>query len=91
MPPYEHDVDRAIAGLSQIIEGAANSNHNAKVAAVRAFSADRLYAALKLIRPEIVHSIAAGDGRFTLSQVDAIDAALAAASGLHIPIQMAAE
>lgn len=90
MFPHESDVNRAIAGLSQIIEGAENSNHNAEIAAVRAFNAQSLYMALRLVRPEIANSIRAGDGRFTMSQIDMIDAALKAASGIP-QSQMAAE
>lgn len=79
--PSDSQVLDAIDGMKAIIEGAANSNHVAELALMKAANADRLYAALRLVRPEIVHSIASGDGRFTQSQVHAIDAALAAASG----------
>lgn len=89
--PAECEVDRAIAGLSLIVEGAANANHNAEIAAVRAFHADRLYAALKLIRPEMMHSVRCGDGRFTRDQCRAVDDAIAAASGVPQGLREAAE
>ena len=39
--------------------------------------------ALRLILPDLRHSISSGDGRFTPSQLEAIEAAIGESSGLR--------
>lgn len=59
-------------------------------AVVRAAAAYSLESALRLILPDLRHSISSGDGRFTQSQLQAIEAALGEASGLQSALAVAA-
>ncbi len=81
MGPSDYDVDRACDKLRHMIVGAENSNHASEHAVIRAAAAPSLEAALRLILPDLRYSISAGDGRFTRSQLHAIEDALAEANG----------
>ena len=90
MGPSETQVDLAINKLTNMIIGAENSNHASECAVVRAAAAYSLESALRLILPDLRHSIASGDGRFTHSQLEAVEAALGEAMGTASAVKEAA-
>lgn len=75
------DVDSAIASLKTIIRAAESRDPAAMAAVLTAAAANDLKGAVRLVLPEIRHSISAGDGRFTGDQVDALERALESARG----------
>lgn len=79
--PTDAQIDRACDKLERMIIGARNSNHASEYAVLRASAASSLESALRLILPDLKHSISAGDGRFTRSQLHAVEDALAEATG----------
>lgn len=74
-------VDSAIASLKDIIRAAESRDPAAIAAVLTAAAANDLKGAVRLVLPEIRHSIHAGDGRFTGDQVDALERALETARG----------
>lgn len=74
-------IDDAIAHLRAIIAAAENRNPSAAAAVVEAAAAGSLKRAVRLVLPEIRHSISAGDGRFTDNQVYMLESALAESRG----------
>ncbi len=75
-------IDTAIAHLRQVIAAAESRDPAAMAAVLEAAAAADLKAAVHIVLPEIRHSISAGDGRFTQSQVRALEGALSAARGV---------
>lgn len=87
--PTDAQIDRACDRLERMIAGARNANHASEYAVIKAAAATSLESALRLILPDLKHSISSGDGRFTSSQLHAVEDALAEASGSLI-VEMAA-
>lgn len=79
--PTDGQIDRACDRLERMIIGARNANHASEFAVIKAAAASSLEAALRLILPDLRHSISAGDGRFTSSQLHAVEDALSEATG----------
>lgn len=90
MNASDAQIDAAISKLQRIICGAENSNHASECAVIRAAAAHKLESALRLILPDLRHSISSGDGRFTPSQLEAIETALNEASGADQSVAVAA-
>lgn len=74
-------IDAAIASLKTIISAAENRDPAAVAAVLAAAAANDLKGAVRLVLPEIRHSISAGDGRFTPDQVLHLERALETARG----------
>jgi len=90
MGPSDTQVELAISKLERMIVGAEHSNQASQCAVVRAAAAYSLESALRLILPDLRHSISSGDGRFTHYQLQAIEAALGEAGGSIPTISVAA-
>lgn len=75
-------IDSAIASLKTIISAAESRDPAAVAAVLAAAAANDLKGAVRLVLPEIRHSISAGDGRFTHDQVLHLERALETARGV---------
>lgn len=74
-------LDCAIASLKSMISAAESRDPAAVAGVLTAAAANDLRGAVRLVLPEIRHSISAGDGRFTHDQVGALERALENARG----------
>lgn len=72
-------VDDAIASLRAVLDAAERRDPAAVNTVLKAAAANELHSAVRLVLPEIRHSIHAGDGRFTPSQVQHLESALQSA------------
>lgn len=79
--PSDAQIDRDCDKLERMVLGARNSNHASEYAVLRAAAAYSLENALRLILPDLRNSISSGDGRFTRSQLHAIEDAINEAAG----------
>lgn len=77
-----HDI--AIARLRTMVAAAESGDATAIKAVVTAAAATDLRDAVHMVLPEIRHSLSAGDGRFTTSQVEVLEDALSRARGKDI-------
>lgn len=74
-------VNDAIRDMRQTLAAAERRDPEAVSTILKASAAVDLAAAVRLVLPEIRQSLSAGDGRFTQSQVEALEHALACSRG----------
>lgn len=74
-------VNDAIRDMRNTLAGAERRDPEAVSALLKATAAIDLAAAVRLVLPEIRQSLSAGDGRFTMSQVESLEKALAFSRG----------